>query len=92
MLFVFNMGNKISKKLNERRLSSRKKEQQRPASVNNSTQQQVSASKPTISKKQISDEKLQRLFDQYADSQELIGPEGVMKFCEDLEVDPEHVS
>eukprot|EP00339_Tiarina_fusa_P005682 CAMPEP_0117042870 /NCGR_PEP_ID=MMETSP0472-20121206/29825_1 /TAXON_ID=693140 ORGANISM="Tiarina fusus, Strain LIS" /NCGR_SAMPLE_ID=MMETSP0472 /ASSEMBLY_ACC=CAM_ASM_000603 /LENGTH=279 /DNA_ID=CAMNT_0004754221 /DNA_START=22 /DNA_END=861 /DNA_ORIENTATION=- len=36
--------------------------------------------------------KIQEMFDKYAEGKDVMGPEAVMKFCDDLQVDPEHIS
>uniref|UniRef100_A0A7S4IIV1 Defective in cullin neddylation protein n=1 Tax=Vannella robusta TaxID=1487602 RepID=A0A7S4IIV1_9EUKA len=40
----------------------------------------------------VSRRKIQDLFDKYADGKDTMGPEAVMNFCDDLEVDPEDIA
>ena len=84
------MGNRVSRKLSEKR--SLKREQKKRASVvMRPIETQNNSPKSSKRRPQVSQEKIQRLFDHYAQNNDTIGPEGVMQFCEDLAVDPEDV-
>ena len=39
----------------------------------------------------VSEKKIEELFDHYAPQKDVMGPDEVMQFCEDLQVDPEDV-
>ena len=39
----------------------------------------------------VSEKKIEELFEHYAPQKDVMGPEEVMQFCDDLQVDPEDV-